>query len=564
VTEYAAKPRVEVNGRPIAAEFDLKLERVVIDNHLFLPDMFVLHFRDPERDVIEKGGFEIGAQITVAAAPRGQEASEELIVGELTAIEAEFSEGGSHVILRGYDHSHRLHRGRRTETYRNVTDSDIARTIAQRVGLETGHIDDTGIVHRHISQPNISDWTFLSTRARAADREVAVIDGKLEFRTPTSADSGPAEGDLTSTDPLQLVIDRNLDSFHVRITSAEQVGSVQVRSWNAQRKQVMVATAPARTAAAALPYRPDDLAGRFGSPTFVVTDQPFEDQSEVDGAAVAIAERIAGTFADAEGTATGNPRLRPGSAVSVALAGHPFEGSYSVTSARHTFDAEGYKTHFAVTGRHVRSLLSLSADGNRKANGDAIGGVVVGQVTSVKDPDNEARVKLSFPWLSDNYESDWVRIVQVGAGNERGLVVVPEVNDEVLVAFEHGDIRRPYVVGGLYSGVDKPQLGETFIDQGTGEVRRRGFVSRLGHSIVFFDDDRQQGIALMTGDQNLRLSLNGTETTIKLTSAGKVIIEADQDITVSGNRVSLEAQAGISIDGGGGNVVIKGTQIKLN
>lgn len=564
MTEYAAKPRVELDGRVLATELDLKLERVVVDTHVFLPDMFVLAFRDPDRDVIETGGFEIGAQAMVAAAPRGEEASETLLSGEVTAVEAEFDERGSHVVVRGYDHSHRLHRGRRTETYRNVTDSDIARTIARRAGLEASRIDDTATVHRHISQANLSDWAFLTARARALDREVAIVDGKLEFREPVSAEAGPAEGDLTSTDPLQLVLDGNLDSFRVRVTSAEQVASVQVRSWDPQRKQVMVANAPSQTASASLPYGPNDLADRFGSSVFVVTDQPLDDQAEVDVAATAIAERIAGSFADAEGVAAGNPQLRAGTAVSVALAGHPFEGSYSVTAARHTFDAGGYKTHFAVTGRHVRSLLSLASNGTHSEGSDRIGGVVVGQVTSVKDPGEQARVKLSFPWLSDSYESDWTRIAQPGAGSERGLVVVPEINDEVLVAFEHGDIRRPYVVGGLYNGVDKPRLGDGFIDEGTGEVRRRGFVSRKGHCVVFFDDDRQQGIALMTGDQALRVSLNGSETTIKVASTGEVVIEADGDVSVSGKRVSLVADAGVSIDGGGGDVVVKGKQIRLN
>lgn len=564
MTEYSAKPRVEVGGRELPAEVDLRLERVVIDSHLFLPDMFALSFRDPGRNVIETGGFEIGAQVTLAAAARGQEATDVLIVGEVTAVEADFNEAGSHVAVRGYDYSHRLHRGRTTETYRNVTDSDIVRTIARRVGLEIGRIDDTTTVHRHISQANVSDWAFLTARARAVGRELAVVEGKLQFTEPVSADSGPDQGDVVSTDPLQLVIDANLDSFRCRVTSAEQVGGVQVRSWDPQRKQVMVANAPSRTVSASLPYSPNDLADRFGSPQFVVADVPFDDQAEVDGAARVIAERIAGSFADAEGVAAGNPQLRAGAAVSVALAGHPFEGSYSITSARHMFGAGGYKTHFTVTGRHVRSLFALASNGKGGAMSDRIGGVVIAQVTSVKDPGNQARVKLSFPWLSDTYESDWVRIAQAGAGSERGLVVVPEVNDEVLVAFEHGDIRRPYVVGGLYNGIDKPRLGDGFIDEGTGEVRRRGFISKKGHCIVFFDDERQQGIGLITGDGALRVSLNASDTTIKVTSGGEVVIEGDGDVSVSGNRITLAADAGVSIDGGRGDVVVSGKQIRLN
>ena len=74
-----------------------------------------------------------------------------------------------------------------------------------------------------------------------------------------------------------------------------------------------------------------------------------------------------------------------------------------------------------------------------------------------------ARVKLKFPWLSDDYESEWARVAQLGAGHHRGAVWLPEVNDEVLVAFEHGDTRRPFVVGELYNGVDSP-LGDGLVD----------------------------------------------------------------------------------------------------
>ena len=121
--------------------------------------------------------------------------------------------------------------------------------------------------------------------------------------------------------------------------------------------------------------------------------------------------------------------------------------------------------------------------------------MVVALVTDVDDPDRAGRVKLSFPWLSDDYESWWARVAQLGAGDQRGAVWLPEVNDEVLVAFEHGDTRRPYVVGSLYNGVDLPRLGDGLVDASTGAVKRRGFVSKAGHRLVFLDDDAKSGVA---------------------------------------------------------------------
>jgi uncharacterized protein involved in type VI secretion and phage assembly len=566
--EYAAKPGVEIDGSLLPAEIELRLERAVVEDHVSLPGMFTLRFRDPDRDLFQKAGIEIAASVRILASQQGKEASELLIAGEVTGLEGDFGASGSHVVVRGYDHSHRLHRGRRTETYRNVTDSDIARTVAQRAGLEIGQIDETTIVHRHVSQANASDWTFLAARAREAGYEFAVDDGKFEFRQPAEARGGPQAGDLTSEDPRQLVLGAGLESFRPRVTSAEQVTEVVVSAWDTEGKQVLTGRAPAATVSASLAIAPSDLASRFGDRTYSVVDRPFSTQDEVDSVAKAYAEQTASSFAEAEGVARGDPKLRAGVAISVGLTGAAFEGIYTLTSARHVFDSQGYKTHFCVSGRQIRSLLALASPG--AANGAAqprvspIHGVVTALVTNVSDSRDLARVKLSFPWLSETYESDWVRVVQDGAGKERGFVMLPEVNDEVLVAFEHGDMRRPYVLGGLYNGEDVPRLGDGFVDRDAGQVQLRGFTSRNGHSLLFIDRDQHDGISLVTGDEGLRVSLDKSETTIAIESNGDVTIEAKGDVSVRGKALTLAARSGVSIDGGTGDVTVKGRQIRLN
>lgn len=565
MTEYSAKPLIEVDGSPVATDVDLLLERAVVDDHALLPDMFELQFRDPDKDVFERARIRIGSIVRLLAGRQGEEATELLVHGEVTGLEADFDASGTHSVVRGYDPSHRLHRGRRTETYRNVTDADVVRTVAARAGLQLGRVDETPTVHRHVSQANATDWELLASRAREIGFELSVEDGRLEYRKPAEATEAPEPGDLTMTNVHQLVLGVNLDAFRPRLSSAEQVNEVQVRGWDPEKKQAVVGRAPVASSGAAVAATPGDLAAAFGGPTFVSADRPFSQQAEVDEAARAIADQIGSSFAEAEGTAHGNPRLKAGSAISVGLTGRSFDGLYTITACRHVFDRNGYKTHFVVTGRHDQSLLGLTNGSKGRGEGaPPLAGVVVAQVTSISDPDGLARVKLAFPWLADTYETDWVRLVQPGAGDRRGMVVVPEVNDEVIVAFEHGDIRRPYVLGGLYNGVDKPWLGDDFVDSGTGEARRRGFVSKNGHSIVFFDADDDDGLALLTGDRSLRISLNKSSTTVKVSSSGEVVVEASGDVSVAGNKIELSAKSGVSIDGGAGEVVVKGTQIKLN
>ncbi len=83
-------------------------------------------------------------------------------------------------------------------------------------------------------------------------------------------------------------------------------------------------------------------------------------------------------------------------------------------------------------------------------------GVAAGIVTNNQDPDGLGRVRIRFPWLSDDNETDWARIATMMAGSGRGSFFLPEVGDEVLVAFEHGDINHPFVIGMLWNGVDTP------------------------------------------------------------------------------------------------------------
>src|SRR5215471_9405871 len=208
------KPKIEIEGQPLASEVETLLEQVVVDDHLHLPDMFLLSFRDSGLQVVKQTKLTIGAKVRISVG------SDLLIQGEVTGLEAEYDSAGSRAVVRGYDGSHRLHRGRVTQTYQNVKDSDIARTVAQRAGLQTGTIDDSPDTHEHVSQFNESDWAFLNARAVEIGFEVAVTEGKLHFRKPVSSQGAPGPGTTDSTNPLQLQANGNLLEFRPRVTSS--------------------------------------------------------------------------------------------------------------------------------------------------------------------------------------------------------------------------------------------------------------------------------------------------------------------------------------------------------
>lgn len=135
---------------------------------------------------------------------------------------------------------------------------------------------------------------------------------------------------------------------------------------------------------------------------------------------------------------------------------------------------------------------------------EKIPGVVIGIVADNNDPDNLGRVKVKFPWMSDSFTTTWFRIATPMAGVDRGFMFLPEVDDEVLVAFEHGDPQRGYVIGCLWNGKDKPPMPSGSALAGT-KVRHRRIKTKYGH-ILDFDDDKKRIVVQTPNGHRLTLS----------------------------------------------------------
>ncbi|GMT48089.1 MAG: phage tail protein [bacterium] len=215
----------------------------------------------------------------------------------------------------------------------------------------------------------------------------------------------------------------------------------------------------------------------------------------------------------------------------------------------------------------------IDALGIEDQKGKKTAGVAAGIVTNNQDPDGLGRVKIKFPWLSDDNESDWVRIATFMAGSERGSFFLPEVGDEVLVAFEHGDINHPYVIGALWNGVATPP--ETNSD---GQNNIRKIRSRSGHEIIFNDDDtaKQEKIEIHTNAGH-KIVLDDTAGQEKIeiidkTGSNKmtidsvrnsVNIESAMQLKIKANIVEIEGTTSLTLKS---NAIlsIQGLPVKIN
>ncbi|MGY1524566.1 VgrG-related protein [Streptomyces sp. MN3] len=585
---FAADPVVEAPSE-LPPVWAAQLVSCVVDENVGLPDAAVLTFRDPDHEFLKKTGITIGTPLKVSVMTVTGQARERLFNGEVTALEVDRDRTGSFTVVRAYSRAHRLQRGRKVVAYRNMTASAIVRKVAAGAGLACGTVQAAPVTYKQLSQANVSDWDFLQFLAAESGAQVRVDDkGLLQFTTPQKASGAPAPSTSAAKNPMVLEYGRNLLALRASLSAADGAQQVEVRGWNVTTKKPLVsAPVPSVDSDTVVPGLSPALAARFGkSSKLTVTDTPYRTQAEVKAVAEATAAHVSAGFAELEVVAEGNPLLRAGKPVTLGNVGQAFSGKYTATAVQHILEPDGgYRTTVWVSASPDRSLTGLVTGANAPARGPRMPGLAIGVVTDVREPGlaQSGGVKLKFPWLDDTYTTDWVRTVQWG-GKGGGGVVSPEVNDEVLVGFEQGLLDSPYVIGGLYNGVDKPSPHKVkLIDETTGKVNRRSIVSRSGHRMELLDARApgQSGLRLASADERLEIKVDQRKGTIELTVyAGRggvrpltsvlldkkgITLDARRgNVSVSGRNVDIQGRVGVKIGGrmvdidGSQNVNVKG------
>lgn len=203
------------------------------------------------------------------------------------------------------------------------------------------------------------------------------------------------------------------------------------------------------------------------------------------------------------------------------------------------------------------SLLNILVDKEeRQRRASRLFGVAIGIVTNNKDPQGMGRVKVRFPWLSDANESYWARVATPMAGNDRGTFFLPETGDEVLVAFQHGDVHFPHVVGSLWNGQDRPP--EANVD---GQNNIRVVKSRSGHTIRLDDTTGSEKIEIIDGSGQNKVVI---ESTGKISIEGMNIeIKAKGDLRIEGIKVEVRSDTTMDLKAGA-TMTVQGAIVKIN
>ncbi len=559
---------IKIGGADVSTEFMGNLRALVVENSLYLPSMFTIEVSDPLFKWSDDGSIDFGKEVQISIQPGGGTQPILLIKGEITAIEPHFAaQGTSYLVVRGYDKSHRLHRGKKTRTFLKMTDSDIVSKIAGEAGLSAS-ADSTSVTYDWVLQNNQTNMEFLMSRAERIGYQVYSAEGTLYFKKGNAnLGSGP-----------ELTFAEDLVSFEPRFTTSGQADKMKVTGWDPKQKKAITSE---KTPDASLNQGGLGKTGgaaaqsAFSAAEAIVADRPVFTVDEAAAIATGLSQDISREFVEAEGICSGDPRVKAGYTVTLKKLGTRFSGKYQVTSVTHVCNPEGYETHFTISGRQPNTLSHLVGSSNGQGRG-LIQGVVPALVTNIKDPDDLGRVKVKYSWLSDQVESDWVRIAAPMAGVTRGFFYLPEVNDEVLVAFEHGDPHHPYIVGALWSSTDKPPKKNSEAVGSDGKVNQRVLKTRQGHTIILDDKQGEEQISVTSksghtiilndksGSESVTVKdktgnnsmvIDSTKNSMAIAVNGDFTVDAKGKVTIkSVQAMSLESQA---------NGTVKGMQLTL-
>ena len=245
-------------------------------------------------------------------------------------------------------------------------------------------------------------------------------------------------------------------SFRPRMSGVQQVTTVNVRSWDPKSKAERRRHARRGAQTTSKPgVQRSQVANDLGGGTTTVTDRVAANNGEANAIAKSTLGRTADSFYEADGVAFGDPDDQGRHEGQDRGRRHRSSAARSWSRRRRTATAARPATRrpSRSPGRSSRTLLELIRQPEER---DWSSSLVVGVVTNNNDPEQMGRVRVKYPSLSDTEESAWARIATPSAGNARGLLMLPQANEEVIVGFEHGDARRPIVVGSVFNGRDKP------------------------------------------------------------------------------------------------------------
>ena len=539
---YVPDFAVKIHGLVLGADVRNQTLEVSYENCLDSADMFTLRLGDPDLKLADSDLFSTGNTVELHMGYAGR--LEPMILGDIAAVQPSLSSSGPNTLtITGYDKSQRMrHNTPSRMTFKGLNDSLMVAAIAAE-NLLIPMVDPSILPPRFSVQQTGSDWAFLRELADRNAFEVFVRWDKLYFRFPRP-----------QLQRVTLEWGRNLTAFQPRLSTAGQAGIIELRGYDYKLAEAIVTVLPAVALGEDLTATLDRLGQSFLQELIAlgrrtIRHQPPGDMLEGLALAKCVLQQLLDGLYEGSGTCVGVPQLRAGDQVEIRGVGKRFSGVYKLRSVTHTIDDRGYQTRFEVSQKDGAGFLSslrqkLVEAASPKAQEPFLG-VLIGIIKNNIDPEGLGRVWVSLPLLSDTNVSNWARL----AAQSDGTYFIPDLGTEVLVAFEQGDVNRPYVLGQLWNGQNRAP--ETNLD---GLNRIRKISTPAGHEIRFDDMETLTKLSLKSAaghEITLDDSLPEATLTIKHSSGStitltggpspSVTIETKGSLVLKGASVTVQA-----------------------
>lgn len=469
--------------------------------------------------------------------------------------------------------------GRKNRYFTDVTDAAALEEIIGSYGLAS-ELEDSGVTHRELLQFHGCDWDFLLSRAEANGQLVLVSDGKVTVKKPV----------ISGEPVLKLAYGGNLLAFDAEMDARYQWKKVTANAWDSEGQALFEATSEDAGFTENGNLSGKQLADVAGLDSYDLRHGGFlaEDELQRWSDATLLKSRLARI----RGTARyiGPFIVAVGDVVELQGVGERFNGLVYVTGVNYQLtDGSCFvdlQFGLAPTCFHEEFAINAPAAGGLLPS---VAGLQIGKVKQLEgDPDGADRILVTLPLLDGAGDGSWARLATLDAGSDRGWVVRPEIDDEVIVGFLNDDPREAIVLGQLH-GAGKPAPIPA-----TDDNHLKGYTSRSGMHVSFDDDqkiitiDTPAGNKLVLSEADTAITLEDQNANsivlnadgIKITSAkdivieapsGKIDITAGQDLGAEGLNVNIAASAQLKAEGSaaaelssGGSTTVKGSMLMLN
>ena len=473
-----------------------------------------------------------------------------------------------------------------SEVYQNKSDSQIIKSILQKINGLSFSVESTEIVNTLFPKYNIDDWNFIVKRAKRNGFVVINSDNNLIIKKP-ELDKGNSVLDISNSGATI--------SFEAKLDSSQQYNEVKLSSYDQFSNKKFSKTSSNPIEIVENNKVSGKILSALTSPKKIEIDLPQEIESnELKTLADSMitdsrVKRITGTA-----KFKGVPFIEVDSTVNFLGFGNNFDGNVYVTGVNQELEDGYFLTEISFGLKE--DFFSESNFINKNNLVGNISGLHIGKVTEIdNDPKNQFRIKVMIPALSDNNDGVWAKLSTIYTTNNGGALFIPEIGSQVILSFVADDPRHPIILGTLYNNNQKPNKKilkennfKSIITKNNLKLefddrdKKITISSPKGNSIIL--NEKNNEITIIDQNKNsIKTSSNGIEIfsrkdiniksggSIDISSSNKLNLKSNSNLNLSGSNINNSARIKFSANGSAnseikssGVTTVKGSIVQIN